>query len=341
MIDGNNNINYCGCDLMEKLLSIIIPVYNGEKFINNALNSVFNCKRNDYEIIVVNDGSTDKTAEICKNYKDYSQFTAYNLKNGGVSSARNFGIEKAKGKYVTFLDVDDEYFENSLEKAMNNLENHMVDLIMFPYSITNEQGEILSDVDIFADEEPSLKEVFLTFSNSSNMNYCWGKFYNRDYIIRNNVKFDTDLAIGEDVEFEVEFFKSNPTIFYDKVRLVKYRQNDSSVMHSYDYRRFDDLERSLRLCEYALSKFDYNKSEKESMYSHHGVLLMSYIKNISGTKPRKEFVQVLNKYLERNPINNLIKNLPLNKMGFVKKTVGKLLQKHSYNLVVFMFGFIK
>ncbi|MGL4768974.1 MAG: glycosyltransferase family 2 protein [Mycoplasmoidaceae bacterium] len=115
------------------LVSIIIPVYNGEKYIKNAINSALNQKYNNIEIIVVNDGSTDKTALICEKYK--AKIKILNKENGGVSSALNLGIANMQGEYFSWLSHDDEYSKNKIYnqvKLINNLKDF--DSIVFSNS---------------------------------------------------------------------------------------------------------------------------------------------------------------------------------------------------------------
>ena len=89
------------------MISIIIPVYNGEAFIQRSLNNVLAQTFKDWELIVIDDGSTDSTLKILTSYKKYSNIKIIHKKNGGVSSARNVGIDNASGEYITFIDVDD------------------------------------------------------------------------------------------------------------------------------------------------------------------------------------------------------------------------------------------
>lgn len=116
------------------LISIVIPVYNAESFLSNCLESVVNQTYKDIEIIIVNDGSTDKSQEIIDKYKKiYSNIRAFKQKNLGVSSARNFGVEQSVGKYILFLDSDDWLDKNYIENSVKFLKNTPVDLLLLPY----------------------------------------------------------------------------------------------------------------------------------------------------------------------------------------------------------------
>lgn len=126
---------------MTPLISIIVPVYNSEKTLCRCVDSVINQPFNNWEILLIDDGSTDKSFEICENYalKD-KRITVLHKENGGVSSARNIGLDNAKGKWVTFIDSDDYIAVDALSMDYNTLDE---DLLLFPYYSINNGKESL------------------------------------------------------------------------------------------------------------------------------------------------------------------------------------------------------
>ena len=123
-------------------ISVLIPVYNGEKFIENCVYSVINQKFKDIEIIIINDGSSDNTGYICRELeKKYHNITYLIQKNLGVSAARNKGIQNAKGEYLLFLDSDDYLAENSLEKIYIKMKENDLDALTFDAGIYNLDGK--------------------------------------------------------------------------------------------------------------------------------------------------------------------------------------------------------
>lgn len=137
-------------------LSIIIPVYNGSKFIENCLNSVYNQKlgKDLFEVIVINDGSTDNTKNVVLTYGEgLDNLKLINKDNGGVSSARNLGIDSANGEFVLFLDADDELVEGSLIKVYEYLSKHNdIDMLVTRQSRFNGHTErIVNDVQNLAE----------------------------------------------------------------------------------------------------------------------------------------------------------------------------------------------
>ena len=128
---------------MSQKISVIMPAYNAEKYIKKSMESILNQSFKDFELIVVNDGSTDSTEEIVKSFADERVRCVYK-KNGGLVNSYKFGIEIAKGKYVTFCDSDDTYSESFLEKAYNDIEKYNCDFCSYQYRIINTSTNKLS-----------------------------------------------------------------------------------------------------------------------------------------------------------------------------------------------------
>lgn len=115
-------------------LSIVVPVYNVETYLKRCLESILACKLTDYEVILVNDGSTDNSFNICLDFeKRYSEIKVINQKNGGLSNARNSGLKEAKGTYIAFIDSDDyiisENFSRVIEK-LKNIRKKSIDIVV-------------------------------------------------------------------------------------------------------------------------------------------------------------------------------------------------------------------
>lgn len=116
------------------LISIVIPVYNAEKYLSRCLESILSQTYKNIEVIIVNDGSTDKSQQIIKTYQKKSKkVRVFNQSNVGVSKARNLGIKYCKGDYILFLDSDDWIDEDYIEKSIDFLKNNKVDLLLLPY----------------------------------------------------------------------------------------------------------------------------------------------------------------------------------------------------------------
>lgn len=186
--------------------SVIVPVYNAEKTINRCLNSILQSKRDDIEVLVVNDGSTDNSGEICKNVAEKDcRVKYYEKQNGGVSSARNQGIQFASGKFVCFVDSDDfvasDYFEQLDRELRENC-----DLLLFGKKIFDGACYKYSVMKCCYYDNRDETVAFLSKAlREQNLNAPCDKVYKLDLIRKNNILFPENLHIGEDKVFVMKY----------------------------------------------------------------------------------------------------------------------------------------
>lgn len=192
---------------MEKV-TIIIPAYNAQKYIERCLKSVCEQTYPNLEIIIINDGSTDKTGEICRKWKKKSndKICLLEKNNGGVSQARNKGIEKASGTFVMFLDADDYLEKDAVENLMKHCQdaewiigNYWITDIARKCSGIHEQYFLEECHRGNRDELPELCEF-------RNFNYVWAKLYRMEVICKYNLRFDEERSYGEDLLFNCSYF---------------------------------------------------------------------------------------------------------------------------------------
>ena len=184
-------------------LSIIIPVYNVEDYLENCLESCIAQNLSDYEIICVDDGSTDKSSAILDIYAEkYDFITVFHKENGGVSSARNFGIERAHGKWIWFVDADDYISTNCCSYILNVAEQNNVELVMFDNIKTLDyQKETFAETEVEVSYFSSQDDVL---SMSTKRNYGNGPFmywFLRDRLALHSLKFDETMKYAEDTKF--------------------------------------------------------------------------------------------------------------------------------------------
>ena len=180
------------------MVSIIIPIYKAEKPIRRCLDSVLAQSYTDWECILVDDGSPDASGIICDEYcKNDERFVVIHKANGGVSSARNCGIEKAQGDYITFLDADDWYKEGFLQDMITSA----ADVVACGFDCTEAQSYTLS---------PKYYSKNDIFQNAEMLMYCsafwtpWGKLFKAYLFKEKGVRFDKKLRLGEDTCFNWE-----------------------------------------------------------------------------------------------------------------------------------------
>lgn len=201
-----------------KKVSIIIPVYNVEKYLRKCLDSVVNQTCKDIEIIIINDGSTDNSLEICKEYsKNDPRIELIDKKNEGVSKARNTGLACATGEYVCFVDSDDWIELNMIEKLYNSSVINNADFCMCNYIKENGtqseyiKANIYKEVLIGSEIKDNLLIPLIERDDNEKEHDLegfrtpWGKFFRRQIIDKYNIKFREDLIIGEDFIFDLEF----------------------------------------------------------------------------------------------------------------------------------------
>lgn len=173
-----------------KKVSIIIPVYNSEKYISKCLDSVINQTYKNIEILVINDGSKDNSINILREYeKKDSRIIVIDKENEGVAKTRNMGIKKATGEYIMFIDNDDFIDSDYVETYLKNTD---YDIVIGSYKRTDINGEILFKYNL---NEDSIWSKYIVLAP-------WAKLYKKDFLIKNNIEF-LNYGIGEDVYFNL------------------------------------------------------------------------------------------------------------------------------------------
>jgi glycosyltransferase involved in cell wall biosynthesis len=203
-----------------KLVSIILPVYNVEKYIAKSIQSVLNQTYTNFELLVIIDGSPDNSKEIASSFSD-ERITIYEKENGGLSDARNYGLERAKGDYVYFMDSDDWIEPNLLETSLAGIVKSNSDFVVFGYFQDNEDtmGNLINFDEVLHNEITFKKGTILFEENTLGlMGYAWNKLYKTSFLNEYNLKFNKGVSLVEDILFNLECFKNSENIsFIDSV----------------------------------------------------------------------------------------------------------------------------
>lgn len=216
-------------------ISIIVPVYNSEDSLNKCIDSLINQTKKELEIILVNDGSTDKSEDIIKSYKD-KRIKYYKNKNQGIGKTRNFGINKTTGKYIMFIDSDDYLREDACEMLYNYAENNSCDLVVCDFYRVIDNKLIEEKINTISGNKLKDDPSILLKVNLS----PWNKLYRRDLIIDNKIKFVEDLKY-EDAPFVVEALDKTLKIGQVSECLNYYVIHSNSETTVRDERCFDIL----------------------------------------------------------------------------------------------------
>lgn len=252
-------------------VSVIVPVYNMEKYLSRCLTSLINQTIDDLEIIVVNDGSTDKSDEIIKEYKKANNNIRYVTKeNGGLSSARNFGLLYATGEYIAFLDSDDYVDRNMYKKMYEKAKEHNSDYVECDFLWQYDDHQKIDTGIRYTNK----KEMFVTARV-----VAWNKLIKREIILENKLQFPVGLYY-EDVEF---FYKLLPHInSFDFVEepLVYYVQRETSIVNKQDSRTKQIFKILDNVIDYYKANGIYDEYQKEIEYTCARILLCSSLKRM-------------------------------------------------------------
>lgn len=226
----------------EELISIIVPIYNSGRYLRQCLDSIINQSYKNFEVLLINDGSVDDSATICKEYveKD-SRIRYFEKENGGVSSARNLGLKNAKGNYITFVDSDDWVEENYLEVLYNALKENKVDVAISTHKDFNMDDDLyylpfyseeqLHILDIGKVARDEFLELFPELSSVSHDFSCVAsKLFKADLV--KNLLFDESVNYGEDLDFFFSMYLKVSSVFYVNKPTYIYRQHQQSASNN-------------------------------------------------------------------------------------------------------------
>lgn len=225
--------------MKDALISIIIPIYNGEKHIEKIMNALFQQTFQQIEIILVDDGSKDDSYNLCKMFeREDSRVHTYSKQNGGASSARNYGLEKANGNYIAFLDVDDYIYPDYFEKLYCSLVKCDADMSCCNYYKMWETEKLpdfpKDGVDYVFNREDALLD--LLYRKHITGSPCL-KLYKKSTL--NNKKFPIDLIYGEDFIFTFQVLASCRKVVYNSQVMYIYYQHASSATHQMQYSQYE------------------------------------------------------------------------------------------------------
>lgn len=209
------------------MISVIIPVYNAEKYLEQCLNSILAQTFPDFELLLIDDGSSDLSREICDDYaaKD-SRIKVFYKKNGGVSSARNLGIQNATNDWICFVDSDDYLDKSYLQSLLNELEND-VEFVIQSLSKFSE-----SDRKINIYSLPNAKISIEEFLNTHKIyvyGYLFGKLFSRKIITNNNLFFDDKISFGEDCVFVITYLQYVNSLYLSRTDKYCYRETGDGL----------------------------------------------------------------------------------------------------------------
>lgn len=278
---------------MIDLISVIIPIYNVEKYLNECIESVVNQTYRNLEIILVDDGSPDKSDSICEKYKSQdSRIKVLHKQNGGLSDARNHGMNIASGKFITFIDSDDFVDEQYIEELYIALKNENADMSICNYIRFSTKEEIIKNVNNSVLNVFDSRECFLKYFDKnyqSSIVVAWGKLYKKEYW--NDIKFPVGKLHEDEFTTYKLIYKSKKIVYINK-KLYFYRNNSASITGElFNIKHLDAIEAFENYITFFNNKKDKELEDNISLYYYY--FLRNNIKLIKQNNGDKDLVKKL------------------------------------------------
>ena len=337
-----------------ELISVIVPIYNVQSYLKQCVESLINQTYKNIEIILVNDGSTDKSGEIAKQLKNIDdRIKLIDKKNEGLGYARNSGLNIAKGNYVIFIDSDDYVAREMIEDLYDELKKNNSDTCLGGFKQVDDSGKILfieeyrSQVitgrDIYFNLLPKMLGSAPEKSDSIRMS-VWNGIYSMDIIKKNNIKFPSEREyISEDIIFDMEYYKYCNSVTITNTSYYYYRLNYSSLTKRYKSNRFE------------LSKILYKYIESELLKNNMGddviyrakrqffinVRLCIKQENIKiSNKKFNKAIEDINYICEDKLLKKIIENYPVNILK-LKPKIFIYLVKYKMSYLLYLLAYFK
>lgn len=308
------------------MVSIIIPVYNVEKYLAQCIESILAQTYTDFELILINDGSTDKSGEICENYaKKDSRVLVVHKKNGGVSSARNIGIEHATGKWINFIDSDDWISPDYFEKLMQD--SQIADLTFWGFTIHNPDGSQTEykplEQNAYGRKNIELVLAYLKQNQQQieYLGYTWNKLFKTSIIKEKKIKFIENLSTREDEIFTLSYASHINSIKVKSSPSYNYRKLNSGLTY-----KKNSTDEYLILVK-QLTEILYQYSNKQLLLAEENSILIHLFNALTADKLfTKSWFRLINKFIHQGRILKQQDNITSKKMNLLFKYKCKLYQ---------------
>lgn len=214
-------------------ISFIIPAYNAEKTLEKCVDSIIACDYSDIEVLIVENGSFDRTAMISQALgKKDSRVKLFHSEKG-VSNARNMGIQKATGKWISFVDADDRIIPNRISELICDAKSEDADMILYGHCVQNKVKSVIEEREVYEKEKIEIiRDKML--KNPTKYMQVWAKLLKRDLIIANELTFNNKMRLAEDSDFILRYSKFCKKIVLSSICIYEYSLNPFSVMRTFD-----------------------------------------------------------------------------------------------------------
>src|SRR5699024_5812042 len=323
--------------------SIIVPVYNGENFISERLKSLLSYPQENYEIIVVDDGSSDKTLEVLENIKETSEkLVVISQENSGPSGARNTGLNNARGEFILFADADD-FLNLEILLYLSKVEENF-DLYIFNYLIDNENQ--ISSKKLNYNHELSVfgKKEILSLYLDGLLHTLWNKVYHKEIIDKYTIRFEETVRMGEDLLFNLNYLQYTEEIKFSSTPFYTYSEvNTASVSKELPVNYFDN---QLFLINQVIDFFENTKklTEKkyqEKIYADFMKNVSNYIKKAVPVYNQKAFTQLMTKNILSKESRAILNKISFTQLTHAHKVLFLLIKAKQFKVIYNLYSRFK
>ena len=330
---------------MEPLVSIVIPIYNGEKYIINCVNGLKAQTYSNLEIILIDDGSKDQSGAICDAYaKNDDKTVVYHQQNGGLSSARNLGIKNANGKYVIFFDVDDMVDKNIIKDNVELAEENDADLVMFCFWYYNVDKKRLKPNSMSHPFIGTGKQYFDEFLvptiDHEVFNAPWNKMIRKSILEKYDLWFDTRYPIYEDIIFASNLMpRIDKIVINNQMYYTYFVRSSGSLITKFYETFFESVTQFYKNAMDYCSLYSDNSKQVKRFMTMYSVLVIMHLKQISCQKNLSK----IRKYelIERICDDSLFHvALQGAELRFKKRVIRSLINNKKVRLICSLYQFI-
>lgn len=328
--------------MMNKLISIIMPVYNAEKYLNRSIKSIMNQTYNNIEIILVNDGSTDNSLEICTSYQEKDKrIKLINQENKGVSFARNKGIDEATGDYIMFIDSDDYIEKNMIEDMVAKITKDDIDLVISGIKMNYiRKGQVVGEEkyqlkDKMYSIEEMLNDILIDIDLICICGPCC-KLYKTEILKNSKIKFTNEFTMGEDTWYNLDYIDActGEVVTMSNIYYNYMRENPDSLFTKYhdDYIKVTEkvYNKFLNLLERKSNSETVDRYEKNYIFN----LVYANSINFKYDTTHKKKIEDLEYSLKNKVVVNGIKKI---KTVGIKEKIFVFLIKHKCKYILYLY----
>lgn len=334
-------------------ISIIIPVYNSRNTLKNCIHSVLKQPYKNFEILLIDDGSTDYSSNECERFSQLDKrIKTYHLQHGGQSKARNFGLKHAKGQYVLFVDCDDTIDQKLLTLTTKYIKKFKTDFVMFDFDSNfpdNTKKNITYVINKgFYDRKKIKNEVFPKLIGQYDIKPVmsiapWNKLYRKSFLIKNNISFVDCITVEEDRVFSgAVFYLSNSFYYLKNVYLYHYNNSLNSVSNVYKKDLFY-VSKNIESCLTQLLNKDLSFFSQQINICVYGVLDRAITQEVDYVKFNKQSkrnaFKAINNIIKDPWANKIFKNFDLSLLNGVRKLELLAARYKKYKILYYLISF--